>query len=137
MKAPLLDTHIWVWWVLGDARLKPRDQKWLDGLSVDERPFVCAISLWEVAMLVNLGRLELDVSLEDWFRSAAHPRSVRIVPLTPDIACEVAQLPDSFHRDPADRIIIASCRVLDLSLMSYDKRLRSSRLAALVDSRTD
>ena len=135
MSVPLLDTHIWVWWVSGDKRLKTGDQKWLDALPADERPYICAISLWEVATLVNLGRLELDLSLEDWFQHAAHPRSVRILPLTPGVACELARLPDSLHRDPADRIIVATSRVLDLPLLTYDKLLRGSRLAALADSR--
>ena len=50
---PLLDTHVWVWWLLGDQRLKQREQEILDGLPADQRPAVCDISLWEVALLVQ------------------------------------------------------------------------------------
>jgi PIN domain nuclease of toxin-antitoxin system len=64
-------------------------------------------------MLVAGGRLMLDVTLAQWLEAAAHPRSVRIVPITHEIAAGVAALPASFHRDPADRIIpraAGSCR---------------------------
>jgi PIN domain nuclease of toxin-antitoxin system len=107
---PLLDTHAWIWWVEQDARLGAKAIAALDALPADRRPFLCDISLWEVATLVERERLHLDVSLSEWLEAAAHPRSVRLLPLSPKIAAEVARLPDSFHRDPADRIIVATSR---------------------------
>ncbi len=128
---PLLDTHAWIWWVEQDARLGAKAIAALDGLPPDRRPFLSDISLWEVATLVDLGRLELDVSLDDWFEAAAHPRSVQIVPITARIASEVARLPETFHRDPADRIIVATSRVQRIRLLTHDERIRHSRLASL------
>ena len=84
----------------------------LDSLSGDQRPYLCDISLWEVAMLVERGRLELDLPLGEWLDAAAHPRSVQIVSITPRIAAAVASLPDSFHTDPTDRLIVATSRAL-------------------------
>ncbi len=128
MPAPLLDTHAWVWWVQADPRLDRRTVEALDSLPADDRPLVCDISLWEVAMLVALGRLTLGEPLESWLDAAADPRSVRVLPVTPAIAAEVAQLPDTFHRDPADRLIVASCRVLGCSLVTRDRAITRARL---------
>jgi PIN domain nuclease of toxin-antitoxin system len=125
---PLLDTHAWIWWVDQDRRLGASVIAALDALPRDGRPFVSDISLWEVAMLVERGRLHLDVSLEEWLNAAAHPRSVRILPITPHVAAAVAALPATFHRDPADRIIVATSRVLGLPVVTMDTRIIRSRL---------
>ena len=128
MAAPLLDTHAWIWWVQADPRLDRRTVEALDALPPDERPVLCDISLWEVAMLVMLGRLTLAEPLESWLEAAADPRTVRVVPVTPAVAAEVARLPETFHRDPADRLIVASCRALGLPLVTRDRAITSARL---------
>ena len=128
MIPPLLDTHAWIWWVDQDARLGAKTIAVLDSLSRDQRRLLCDISLWEVAMLVERGRLELDLPLGEWLDAAAHPRSVQIVSITPQIAAAVASLPDSFHRDPADRLIVATSRVLGLPVLSHDRLINRSRL---------
>jgi PIN domain nuclease of toxin-antitoxin system len=79
-------------------------------------------------MLVERGRVVFTVSLEEWFSAAAHPRSVRVVPISPAIAEQTAALPARFHRDPADRLIVATCRVLGLPLLTRDARILRSRL---------
>lgn len=130
MAVPLLDTHAWIWWVEGDRRLPRRVRDTLDQLPREGRPYLSAISLWEVAMLAERGRIAFSVSLPEWLTAAAHPRSVRIVPISPDIAAATVALPASFHRDPADRLIVASCRVLDLPLLTRDTRILGARLVA-------
>ena len=126
--APVLDTHAWVWWVVGDTRLGRTTIEALDALPVQTRPYVADISLWEVALLVQRGRLELTEPLEPWLEAAAHPRSVRLLPITPAVADEVAQLPETLVRDPADRLIVSTCRALNLPLLSHDRRILQSRL---------
>jgi PIN domain nuclease of toxin-antitoxin system len=128
MAAPLLDTHAWVWWIEGDRRLQRRVRDTLDQLPANERPYLSAISLWEVAMLVERGRVVFSVFLAEWLSAAAHPRSVRIVPISVDIAAQTAALPATFHRDPADRLIVASCQVLGLPLLTRDARILRSGL---------
>lgn len=128
---PLLDTHAWIGWIEQDARLGAKALAALDSLPVDRRPFLCDISLWEVATLVERGRLALDVSLEDWLEAAAHPRSVRLLPLSARIAAEIARLPDTLHYDPADRVIVATSRVHRIPVLTHDDRLRRSRLVTL------
>ena len=111
-----------------DARLERRTVEALDALPPDDRPTLCDISLWEVAMLVALGRLTLGEPLRSWLDAAADPRTVRVVAVTPAIAAEVARLPDTFHRDPADRLIVASCRTLGLPLLTRDRAIIRARL---------
>lgn len=124
----LLDTHAWIWWVDQDRRLGAAAIAALDQLPVDQRPFLSDISLWEVATLVERGRLELDVPLSEWLDAAAHPRSVRLLPISPAIAAGIAALPGTFHRDPADRVIVATSRVMGLPLLTHDTRIIRSRL---------
>ncbi len=114
--------------MLGSSDLTPDEHAALDRLPADRRPYLSAISLWEVAMLVELKRLSLDVPLADWLAAAAHPRTVRLIPISPAIAAGTALLPLSFHRDPADRLIVATCRELDAPLATRDRLIMRSRL---------
>jgi PIN domain nuclease of toxin-antitoxin system len=126
--SPLLDTHAWIWWIDQDQRLGAASIAALDALPRDERPWLSDISLWEVATLVERGRLSLDIPLAEWLEAAAHPRSVRIAPITTAVAAAVAELPASFHRDPADRVIVATARVLGVPLLTRDTRITKARL---------
>jgi PIN domain nuclease of toxin-antitoxin system len=117
----LLDTHIWVWWVHGDSQLSQAQNEQIkahesDGLGVS------VISCWEIAKLVEHGRLILPCSTEDWMDQALAYPGIQLVGLTPRIAIESTQLPGTFHRDPADQIIVATARVLDGALLTADER---------------
>jgi PIN domain nuclease of toxin-antitoxin system len=68
------------------------------------------------------------VPLHEWLDGAAHPRSVRLVSISPEIAAEVVALPDSFQRDPADRLIVATARVLNIPVLTEDTLITRSRL---------
>jgi PIN domain nuclease of toxin-antitoxin system len=128
MNPPLLDTHAWIWWVDQDRRLGAKTIAALDALPANQRPYVADISLWEVAMIVERGRLALDLPLREWLDAAAHRKTVQVIPVTPQIAAEVAVLPASFHRDPADRLIVATSRALNLPVLTQDKLITASRL---------
>ncbi|MEI8038480.1 MAG: type II toxin-antitoxin system VapC family toxin [Verrucomicrobiota bacterium] len=128
--APVLDTHIWIWWMLGDPRLKQVEREALDALPPHARPVLCDISLWEFATLVDLGRVEIHGGIEDWLQVAASPATVRVQPILPGIVAEMNRLPASFHRDPADRLIVASARFLKLPLATQDRKIRCSKLIA-------
>lgn len=126
--APLLDTHAWIWWVDHDRRLRRAELDALDNLADDNRPRLCDISLWEVATLVERNRLSFTIPFADWIQAAAHPNTVRLLPITAAIAAEIAALPKTFHRDPADRVIVATSRVLRLAVLTRDRRMTQSRL---------
>jgi len=125
---PLLDTHIWLWWIGGEPHLSKREMASLDALPAEQRPFISDISLWEVAVLLELGRWNVAIPFEAWLKAACHPRTVEILPITQDIAAEIARLPTTFHRDPADRIIVSTARARDIPLFTRDRRILDARL---------
>ena len=84
---------------------------------------VSAISLWEIAKLVENGKLELPVSLEKWFTQALNYPGVQVIELTPAIATESTRLPGEFHRDPADQIIVATARIMKCKLVTSDEKI--------------
>lgn len=118
----VLDTHAWIWWVDGDRRLT---QSQRDIITAEEAGLigVSAISCWEVAKLVELGRVALSCSLEEWLDQALSYPGVQLVALTPEIAIESTRLPGEFHRDPADQIIVATARMYDCSLVTSDEKV--------------
>ena len=129
--SPLLDTHVWIWWMLGDPGLSRAEREALDALPAQARPVISDISLWEFATLVDLGRLRIEGSIDDWLRIAASPATVKIQPITPAVVAEMNRLPPSFQRDPADRLIVATARSLKLPLATKDRKIRSAKLVPL------
>jgi PIN domain nuclease of toxin-antitoxin system len=125
---PLLDTHVWVWWVTGDARLDVATRSTLDTLVPDQAPFLSVISLWEVAMLVERKRVAFSTPLDEWLRAAVAPGVVETLSITPEIAAATAGFHSRLHGDPADRLIVATSRRLDLPLATDDKKILRSGL---------
>ena len=118
----LLDTHAWIQCALGEPM--PGAVKRLLEEHPDELA-IADISLWEAAKLVELGRLTLSVSLEEFFEMAITPE-LTVLPITPAIAERASSLEASgFHKDPADQLIVATALVNRLRLISDDSRIRT------------
>ncbi len=117
----LLDTHAWIQSALGEP-LPALVEK---TLAAHSNSFALAdVSLWEVAKLVELGRLELSVPLSEFFRLAIAP-DLTVLPISTAVAERVAGLEASgFHKDPADQLIVATALVHGLRLISDDSRIR-------------
>ena len=120
----LLDTHIWIWWVNDDKRLTPALRKVIgdnkaDGLGVS------IISCWEVAKLVEVGKLTLAYPIKRWMKLVLASPEVQLLDLTPEIAIESTQLPGTFHRDPADQMIVATARIHGIPLLTIDAKIRA------------
>jgi PIN domain nuclease of toxin-antitoxin system len=118
----VLDTHIWIWWANESNRLSSNMRELIErhtstGLGVS------AISCWEVAKLVERGRLELSLPVQQWLAEALSLPGVRLLELSPDIAVGSTQLPGEFHRDPADQIIVATARFYDILLLTLDAKI--------------
>ena len=124
----LLDTHVLIWWLSDRMQLSPRQREVVEATTPDGPVFVSDISLWEVAMLASLGRIRLALPLREWLDKAVAPPLVRRHGISPAVATEVAALPDSFHRDPADRILVATARVLGATLLTNDRRIVDASL---------
>lgn len=113
----ILDTHIWVNWImLGDSSLS---QPILAAMATQSTMAVSAISCFEVSLLVKQGKLELPLPIDVWFTEALSGSGVECMPVTCDIARQSVAL-SSVHKDPADRIIIATAIVHDGLLASID-----------------
>ena len=118
----VLDTHIWVWWVHGHSRLSEAHSTILQdheesGLGIS------AISCWEVAKLVEKGRLTLPHPIETWMRLALNYPGISLLPLEPKVAIESTRLPRPFHNDPADQIIVATARIYQCSIVTADEKI--------------
>ena len=120
----LLDTHIWFWWVSNRERLRPEHISLLLHGS-DHSIAVSIMSCWEVAKLVQCGRLVLDRPVKKWIEEALIESGCELLPLTPTIVVESTQLPEPFHRDPADQILVATARILDCVFLTEDAKVRA------------
>ena len=127
----LLDTHILIWCFNNLNQLSPGQQEVIASASAQSPLLVSDISLWEVATLQRVGRIQLTIPLRAWLDKAVAPPLVRRLGISPAIAAELATLPDSFHRDPADRILVATARTFGATLLTQDRRIID---AALVDT---
>jgi PIN domain nuclease of toxin-antitoxin system len=114
----LLDTHIWVRWLLPDDPLPPSLPQRIEAA---DSVAVCTISCWEIGMLVQRGRLSLPLSVSAWVEEATDGSGVEVLPLDCVPAHAAAALPEH-HRDPADRLIIATALHLEATLISLDER---------------
>lgn len=119
----LLDTHIWFWWVQGHPRLGARHQQILQEARSWQTLAVSAISCWEVAMMIDRGRVETTLGALEWIHQALTPSGIELLPFTPEIAVESIQLPGTFHRDPADQIIVATARIHNVPLLTQDSKI--------------
>jgi PIN domain nuclease of toxin-antitoxin system len=118
----ILDTHIWVWWVHGEGSLTSTQAGMIAEHEADVIG-ICTISCWEIAKLVEYDRLILPCDVAAWFDLALTYPGVRLLGLTPEIALESTRLPGSFHRDPADQIIVATSRVHESALVTSDRKI--------------
>lgn len=128
----VLDTHVLLYWLGADPRLSAAQAEVIRQAGPAEPLWVSDISLWEIATLYALSRITLRLPLRDWLEAATAPPLVQRLGITPAVAAAVAALPAWFHRDPADRIIIASAQVLGGTLLTRDQRIIDAALVPIV-----
>lgn len=119
----VLDTHAWLWWVAEPQRLSRGAREAIDRT---ERFGIATISCWEVAMLAEAGRIELDRTIELWIEQALADPRAQSLPLTGSVAVRAALLGRAgFVGDPADRIIYTTARDAGAGLVTRDEALRA------------
>jgi PIN domain nuclease of toxin-antitoxin system len=129
---PVIDTHALVWWIERNPRLSRRARALMDGAERDRPLRLSGISLWEISNLYSFGRLKFRQPLRDWLELATASPKVVVEPITPAIAAAVSTLPESFHRDPADRIIVATALVFGEPLITADRRIAESGVVPVI-----
>jgi PIN domain nuclease of toxin-antitoxin system len=120
----LLDTHVALWLDSGDERLSAAtraviDRSWQTGGTI----YLSAVTAWEIALLVDAGHIELDMPAEAWVERFLDRPGIEAVPLSHRAACGAYQLPHLEHRDPADRLLVATAIELACPLVTYDQRI--------------
>ena len=128
----LLDTHALVWWVDGSKKLAREQVRATERAASTGALFLSEISFWEIAMLVEGGKLTFREPLDEWLERAAAAPAVQRIGITPTIAREVASLSTSRNWDPADRIIVATARVLGARLVTSDSHIIASKLVPTI-----
>ena len=120
----VLDTHAWIWWATSDRRLSRRARTAIARAAARGELWLSMISIWEMAKKIEKGQLALDRPLEDWLDAALGTEGLQVAEMTHPILVDSCRLPQPFHGDPADQIIVATSRSLSATLVTRDARLR-------------
>jgi PIN domain nuclease of toxin-antitoxin system len=128
----LLDTHVLVWSIREPERLSRRAAAVIRKAQYQEGLAIASITLVELANLFARGRLRGVGTLETSIRNVVERSGVSIRDITPEIAALAAQFPESFSKDPADRIIAATARGEGMTLISKDEKILQSTLLKTV-----
>ena len=119
----LLDTHIWLWLLHDSSQISKVAQEAIESEESQNGLLVSAISVWEVAVKSSVGKLVLPLPIDEWYQLAQTHSGIVIEPLSPIDAIASTQLPDDFHKDPADRILVAIARRYEISLVTCDAKI--------------
>lgn len=119
----VLDTHVLIWVVGDDRRLGEAARSAIEESMRTDRAAVSAITPWEIAMLVEKGRLRLGREVRSWIDDALALPGIFLAPIEPAVAIDSVRLPGAFHADPADRFIVSTARRFDAPLVTADRAI--------------
>jgi PIN domain nuclease of toxin-antitoxin system len=119
----IIDTHVWLWLLHDPSQLSNAAREQIEIEEAQNGILVSAISVWEIAVKSSLGKLALPLPIEDWYALAKIHSGIVIEALNPEDAISSTQLPGDFHKDPADRIIVAMARRYDVPLITCDNNI--------------
>ena len=129
----LLDTHVAIWWLMDDRKLPKIHAKTLERCERSGTPVgLSVISLWEIARLVERGRLELAQSVDESIEQLETSSFMTVLPLSGRVAIESTRLGGRFHSDPIDQLIAATARCHGLTLLTVDERIIESGVVAIL-----
>jgi PIN domain nuclease of toxin-antitoxin system len=119
----LLDTHTWIWWNMNPKKLSKKVKKLIHDTEGYDELLLSAISPWEFSKLLEKKRLGISCNPEDWIKAALDMPKLRVIPLHPILAYRSTILPQPFHDDPADQIIVASAREENATILTKDQKI--------------
>ncbi len=124
----LLDTHVLVWMVSDSSRLSRVAARELRKGERNGELAIASITLWEIALLYQRGRLRVSGSVESSIRTILENSRVEVIEISPEIAALTTAFPETYPKDPVDRLIGATARALGLTLITQDERILASPL---------
>lgn len=129
----LLDTHIWLWWLLGDRRLGVRERLSIDQMAATGNVAISWVSIWETEMLERKSRISLEPGIAEWLELATRPEVCTILPADVDVVLAQRRLPETFHTDPADRLIVATSLLSGYALSTHDQRIIEAGVCSIFE----
>lgn len=121
------DTHVIIWNALAPEKLSKKARKHFDEANESDGIVFCDISLWEISMLMEKERLEIDVPFLEFIDLIKMTVHYIYKPISPEIAEVSAMISQELNSDPADRLISATSICLNVPLITADNRIRRSR----------
>jgi PIN domain nuclease of toxin-antitoxin system len=120
----VLDTHVWLWWLLGEEALTDEERETLDEAAARKDIAISAASIWEVELLERKGIIQLQPNIRRWIDLATKPEICKVIPIEKEVILAQEKLPDNFPDDPADRLIVATALHYQYGLATKDKKLQ-------------
>lgn len=121
----LLDTHTWIWWNMNPQKLSKKVKEIIGKSDLYDEMLLSAISPWEFSKLLEKKRIGISCNPEDWINVALDMPKLRIIPLSPILSYRSTILPQPFHNDPADQIIVATARAENATLLTKNEKIHA------------
>ncbi len=122
-KGLLLDTHIWLWFAQPERRLKKPGQEAIERAIAGGSLRISVMTVWEISQLDALGRIHLGAPIDEWMEKALALPGLQCLQLEPAVIFDAHRLPGDFHRDPVDRLLVATARHHGLTLITEDRKI--------------
>lgn len=123
----ILDTHVMLWDALAPERLSAQAKAAIAQANQADGLLVCDISLWEIAMLVQKGRIQVATDCLAFINLLLQANKIQVRTISPQIAVLSTQLPTSINQDPADRLIVATAIIENVPLVTADRNLQNTK----------
>jgi len=122
----VVDTHVLIWDALEPEKLSQAAKEAIAVANQTDGLLVADISLWEIAMLIQKGRIQVSTDTHSFLNLIVEANRIQLSPISPEIAAQSAQLPATVNLDPADRLIVATAMVKGVALVTADRNLRAT-----------
>ncbi len=119
----LLDTHVWLWLMMGSDKLSSTFKQAIKHSQANHGILISIISVWEVGMLAEKNRIQLEMDALDWILQVLDYPGIRLVPISPKTAIQSSRLPGTIQGDPSDRILIATAYEENAVLVTRDEKI--------------
>ena len=120
----LLDTHVWLWWLLDEGPLSREERETLNESAADRKIAISAASVWEAERLYRKGVIDLQPDFNQWIEMATNDEVCHVIPIDAEVIMAQEKLPSDFPDDPADRLIVATALKNEYPLATKDETLQ-------------